>query len=65
MMNRFWLSYDLGLQGDYEPLYASLDAKSRRELWRFGRDVQIQCDPGARSARKSRIVTEHDGSGCI
>ena len=25
MTNRFWLSYDLGLRGDYEPLYAWLD----------------------------------------
>jgi len=30
-MNRFWLSYDLGLQGDYGPLYTWLDKAKARE----------------------------------
>ena len=30
-MNRFWLSYDLGFQGDYGPLYVWLDNAKGRE----------------------------------
>jgi hypothetical protein len=30
-MRRFWLSYDLGLQADYGPLYAWLDKMQARE----------------------------------
>jgi hypothetical protein len=30
-MSRFWLSYDLGLRGDYQPLYQWLDEKHAEE----------------------------------
>jgi hypothetical protein len=30
-MNRFWLSYDFGFQGDYGPLYIWLDKAKARE----------------------------------
>ena len=30
-MSRFWLSYDLGLRGDYQPLYEWLDAMEAQE----------------------------------
>jgi ribosomal protein L36 len=30
-MNRFWLSYDLGFQGEYGPLYVWLDKAKARE----------------------------------
>jgi hypothetical protein len=29
--SRFWLSYDLGIQGDYGPLYAWLDKTQARD----------------------------------
>jgi hypothetical protein len=31
MKKRFWMSYDLGIDGDYDGLYSSLDALDARE----------------------------------
>jgi hypothetical protein len=30
-MTRYWLSFDLGLQGDYDSLYAWLDKQGAQE----------------------------------
>jgi hypothetical protein len=32
MAHRYWISFDLGLQGDYEPLYSWLDQQDYKEV---------------------------------
>ena len=69
---RYWLSFDLGLRGNYEDLYAWLDSKSAREcgdsIATFSVDLtpeqlKLQLDHLFNSNSRARIYLIHNREG--
>ena len=60
--NRFWLSYDLGLQGDYGPLYTWLDKIQAREC---GDSVATFTSNKAREQLKKELIGVMQSAGSL
>ena len=64
-MNRFWLSYDFGIQGDYGPLYIWLDEIEGERLWRHPSQLSNQGPHAGASQQKDLKSHRNARAGCI
>ena len=59
-MKRYWLSYDLGLRGDYDSLYEWLDAKSAAECGDSMATFKADETPKQLAAEIKQVVGSQD-----